>query len=256
MSLKYNNRFNRIANLEKILIFRNLISHFRKVSKEKGILFTIRVGINRLLYFIYYKQFKRHDSTFSFHGHKYHYFYSFINSTWVSERSIEIPIVMEIIKKNYGKKILEIGNVLSHYFNFEHFILDKYEIANGVINQDVVDFKSTEKYDLIVSISTLEHVGWDETPRDDMKIVRAIENLKSLVRSNGGMIVVTFPLGYNFALDKLLKDKVIQFTKQYYLVRISKGNEWKEASWKDVQNAKYGKPFPFANALVIGIIYG
>ena len=89
-----------------------------------------------------------------------------------------------------------------------------------------------------------------------MKIVRAIENMKSLVRPNGGMIVVTFPLGYNFALDKLLKDKVIQFTEQYYLVRISKGNEWKEASWKDVQNAKYGKPFPFANALVIGIIYG
>jgi 2-polyprenyl-3-methyl-5-hydroxy-6-metoxy-1,4-benzoquinol methylase len=163
---------------------------------------------------------------------------------------------MEIIKKNHGKKILEIGNVLSHYYNFEHVIVDKYEIANGVINQDVVDFKSTEKYDLIVSISTLEHVGWDETPRDDMKIIRAIENLKSLVKPNGGMIVVTFPLGYNFALDKLLKDKAIQFTEQYYFVRISKGNEWKEASWKDVQNAKYGKPFPFANALVIGIIYG
>jgi hypothetical protein len=101
----------------------------------------------------------------------------------------------------------------------------------------------------------LEHVGWDETPRDDMKIPRAIENLKSLVRPNGGMIIVTFPLGHNFALDKLLKDKVIQFTKQYYLIRISKGNEWKEASWKDVQDAKYDKPSLSTNALVIGIIY-
>ena len=245
-----------MTNLEIILTSRKLLSHFRKISKEKGILHTTGVGIDRLFNFIYYKKLKRHNSTFSFQGHKYHYFYSFINSTWVSERSVEIPIVMEIIKKNQGKKILEIGNVLSHYFKFEHSIVDKYEIANGVINQDVVDFKSKEKYDLIVSISTLEHVGWDETPRDDMKIVRAIENLKSLVRPNGGMIVVTLPLGYNFALDKLLKDKVIQFTEQYYLVRISKGNEWREASWKDVQNAKYAKPFPNANAVVIGIIYG
>ena len=245
-----------MTNLEKILTFRKLLSHVIKISKEEGVSFTIRTGFKHLLYFIYYTQLKRHDSTFSFQGHEYPYFYSFFNSTWISERCVEIPIVMEIVKKNYGKKILEIGNVLSHYFSFEHFIVDKYEIANGVINQDIVDFKSTEKYDLIVSISTLEHVGWDEIPPDDMKIPRAIVNLKSLVRPNGGMIIVTLPLGYNFALDKLLKNKVIQFTKQYYLIRISKGNEWKEASWKDVQDAKYGQPFPKANALVIGIIYG
>jgi hypothetical protein len=65
---------------------------------------------------------------------------------------------------------------------------------------------------LIVSITTLEHVGWDETLHDDVKIVRAIENLRSLVRPNGVMIIVTFPLGYNFAIDKVLKDRVIQFT--------------------------------------------
>ena len=43
-----------------------------------------------------------------------------------------------------------------------------------MINQDVVDFKTNEKYDLIVSISTLEHVGWDEEPRDDKKISKAL----------------------------------------------------------------------------------
>jgi cyclopropane fatty-acyl-phospholipid synthase-like methyltransferase len=52
-----------------------------------------------------------------------------------------------------------------------------------VINEDVVNFKSKKKYDLIVSISTLEHVGWDEKP---MKIPRAIENLKTLITPQGG----------------------------------------------------------------------
>jgi len=67
-----------------------------------------------------------------------------------------------MVRKYRGKNILEIGNVLSRHIKLEHDILDKYETAKGVINEDIVDFKSEKKYDLIISISTLEHVGWDE----------------------------------------------------------------------------------------------
>jgi hypothetical protein len=161
---------------------------------------------------------------------------------------------MEMVRKYHGRNILEVGNVLSNFFRFEHDIVDKYETARGVINEDVVDFESDKKYDLIVSISTLEHVGWDENPRDDMKIPRAIENLKTLIKSRGGTILITLPLGYNRALDRILKEGIIQFTKQYHLIRVSKGNVWKEASWEEVQDAKYNTPFPFANGLLIGII--
>ncbi len=153
-----------------------------------------------------------------------------------------------------GSNILEIGNVLSNYFSFEHDILDKYEIAKGVINKDVVVFESEKRYDLIVSISTLEHVGWDEKPRDNMKIPRAIENLKTLTTSRNGTIIITLPLGYNSTLDKLLNDGIIRFVKQYHLKRTSKGNEWKEASWEDVQDSKYNTSMQSANALLVGII--
>jgi hypothetical protein len=54
-----------------------------------------------------------------------------------------------------------------------------------------------------VSISTLEHVGWDEMTREPMKILKAIENLKNLTNPKG-KIVVTLPLGYNPELDRLL----------------------------------------------------
>jgi hypothetical protein len=185
-------------------------------------------------------------------GESYHYFDTY--KTWLGERVVEIPIVMEMVRKYQGMNILEIGNVLSHHFQFSHDILDKYEIVNGVMNEDVIDFKSEKKYDLIVSISTLEHVGWDEKPRDVMKIPRAIENLETLISSRGGTIIITLPLGYNLALDKLLEEGIIEFSKQYNLIRISKGNEWKEASWDDVKHAKYHTPFPFANGLLIGII--
>jgi hypothetical protein len=46
----------------------------------------------------------------------------------------------------------------------------------------------------------------------------------------------------------------MRFSNQYYLARISKGNEWKEASWEDAKDSKYNTDFPFANGLLIGII--
>jgi hypothetical protein len=185
-------------------------------------------------------------------GKTYRYFDTV--KTWHGERAIEIPIVMEMVRMYQGKNILEIGNVLSHHVRFEHDILDKYETANGVINKDVAEFKSEKKYDLIISISTLEHVGWDEKPRDDMKIPLAIQNMRTLISSRGGIIMITIPMGYNHTLDKLLNDGIIRFSKQYHLIRISKGNEWREASWEEVQSAKYNTPMPFANGLLIGII--
>ena len=161
---------------------------------------------------------------------------------------------MEMVRTYQGKNILEIGNVLSHHVRFEHDVLDKYEIAKGVINAEIVDFESEKKYDLIVSISTLEHVGWDEKPRDDTKIHRAIGNLKNLISPRGGMILITLPLGYSSVLDKLVRNGELRFSKQYCLKRISKGNEWVEGSLEDAQFAKYNTPWPFANVLLVGII--
>jgi hypothetical protein len=44
-----------------------------------------------------------------------------------------------------------------------------------------------------------------------MNIPRAIENLKTLISSRGGTIIITLPLGYNLALGKLLEEGVIEF---------------------------------------------
>jgi hypothetical protein len=233
----------------------NLISRVLSLSRRSGIryAFTFRGFIN-LLYFLYSRKIRGHNS-FSMGTNTYNYFDTFSKGggSWYNERAVEIAIVMDMVRRYQGKNILEIGNVLSHYFTFKHDVCDKYEAAGGVITNDVVDFQSDKKYDLIISISTLEHVGWDESPRDSMKIPRSIRHLKT-IGSKGGLIIITVPLGYNLDLDEILKHRQIQFAEQYQLIRISSGNEWEEAPWKDVQFAKYNSPYPFANALVIGII--
>jgi hypothetical protein len=198
-----------------------------------------------------YYRFTDRSRNFIFQGKTYRYFNHSYNTTWNNERTIEIPIVCKFVSENKDNNILEIGNVLSHYFKMDHDVVDKYEKADGVINEDVVDFQSSESYKLIISISTLEHVGWDEYPRDPEKIFNALDNLKkSLVP--GGKLVVTLPLGHNNKLDKHLETGKIKFTENHYLKRISRSNKWKELE-SGFYNAKYDFPYPGGNVVFIGV---
>lgn len=191
---------------------------------------------------------------FYFKEKKLSYFYHRYNSTWKNERIIEIPIVVDYIKKFPNKKILEFGAVLKHYYPIKWDILDKYERGKNIINQDVIDFKPKQKYDLIVSISTLEHVGFDEEKKDSLKILKAIENLRKNCLNKEGKAIFTMPLGYNIQMDKLLFERKIKFDEKVFLKRINKKNEWKEASEEESKKARYGSPFKAANYLIVGII--
>lgn len=245
----------------KLEIMNRLYAKLRKVFREKGgaYLFkaVVRESVNWLKYSLQYPYYRfiAPKKFFTLNGKQYQYLYHRYNATWRSERAVEIPVVWEIVRQgqNQGKEILEIGNVLSHYFQVSHDILDKYELARGVINQDVVSFRPAKKYDLIISISTLEHVGWDEDPKDPKKILPAFKNLINLL-SDHGKIVVTIPIGYNKPLDKLLLHKKIKFSQRFCLKKISRDNQWVETRWSDISNSKYGHPFKGTNGLLIGIL--
>lgn len=192
--------------------------------------------------------------TFIFDGRSYPYLYHFCNKTWKNERGVEIPIFREILLRHQAARILEVGNVLSHYFPIHHDVIDKYEVAPGVINQDIVEFVPPEHYDLILSISTLEHVGWDETPREPDKLLRAIEHLRNQCLAPGGQIVASLPVGYNEFFDGLLHNGKSPFTQQHFLKRISKRNYWVESDWNGCKGVTYGRFV--AHAIVIGTIQG
>jgi hypothetical protein len=194
------------------------------------------------------------DKKFLFQGFEFHYFRHAYNRAWENERTIEVPIVYEFIKRNRGKKILEIGNVLSNYYSFlRHDIVDKYEKARRVINEDIADFKPARLYDLIVSISTLEHISWDEEKKSPEKILKAVHHIVNNCLSPGGTFVAAVPLGYNSNLDNLIEAKKLGFDRFYYLKRISADNRWVEIAEKDAFGAKFGEPFPNGNVEVICI---
>jgi len=136
--------------------------------------------------------------SFVFRNNTYDYIY---HITRRNERIVEAPIALSELARHQGQEILEVGNVLHHYIKVNHDVLDKYEKRKCVINEDIVDFRPNKRYGLIISVSTIEHVGWDEDPREPRKALRAIDNLMNLLAPSGDL-VMTIPVGLNPELEK------------------------------------------------------
>lgn len=192
--------------------------------------------------------------TFHFDGREYEYLYHPYHKTWENERGVEIPIFRELLLKYEGKRVLEVGNVLSHYFPIQHEVLDKYEVSSGVINTDIVEFAPQDKYDLIISISTLEHIGWDEQPPKPIKLLWAIDHLRSTCLAPSGRLVTSLPIGYNRYFDYLQNNGKGPFTTQHYLKRVSRQNYWVESDWEQCRDVPCDRFV--AHAICIGTIQG
>ncbi len=192
--------------------------------------------------------------TFTFDGRRHRYGVHAYNTTWRNERTVEIPLVAAVMDRHVRGAILEVGNVMHHYGRTGHDVVDRYEPGPGVANVDIVDFRPERRYDLIVSASTLEHVGFDEDVEDPGKPVRAVRHLATLL-APGGLLFVTFPLGYNRDVDLATRENAFGFDALGYLQRVSgPTNRWHEVSADAVRRARYGLPYPAANAVAVGTL--
>ena len=216
----------------------------KTVYKKEGVASLIKKISTYAIYRINYTIFIKF---FILDGKKYRYFINIYNSV-ISERVIEIPFAKEFVLRNKGKSILEIGDVLSHYLNVNYDIVDKYEINPRVINVDIIDFNTEKKYDLIISVSTIEHVGFDEPHKERGKSKRAILKIIDLLNSSGTAII-TVPLGYNPEIDSIIMNDEIGFTKKYFLKRVSRLNLWGETTMEDALKYKYSQKYPNANSV-------
>lgn len=188
--------------------------------------------------------------TFDFEGKKYNYFYHPYNLAWRNERSIEVPIVLERLLGRGGCSVLEVGNVLSHYMDVEHDVLDKYEAGPGVINADAAEFDPGREYDLIISISTLEHIGIDEEPSGPGKAVAAAEHLKGLL-APGGTMIATVPVGANAELDRALLSARGPFESKSALRRRRMTNSWEQVEPPAVAACGYSRAGFRARAVLV-----
>ncbi|MEG4914798.1 MULTISPECIES: hypothetical protein [unclassified Microcoleus] len=225
--------------------------------------------------------------TFTFKGKEL--YYNRIKFNNPTERAVEISIAFDFIANlRNPQKILEIGNVLSHYENSlsenigirSRRIVDKFEVDLGVENQDLMSLPSAEKYDAIVSISSVEHVGQGDDPsggygeqieyRDLEGPLKAIAKIYDLLAIDGKALI-TVPFG------KLTDAEwYIQFSQEYldvlwkkygipkdaisanYLKLIDRETVdekhymlWKEVNALELRDSEYGWPWSQANAIAV-----
>lgn len=193
---------------------------------------------------------------FGFQGEKLKLFYHAYNMTWACERCVEVPIGRRMLERADPSKVLEVGNVLGHYGAIRHTVLDKFERSEGVINEDILQYAPSGRFDLILSISTFEHIGFDDEAEggSGAKIQEAIQACLRLLTS-GGTLVLTLPIGYNPELDQMIAANELGAQRATYLKRVG-GLDWEECSKSAALASPYKSRFPYANAIMVAEMRG
>jgi hypothetical protein len=154
------------------------------------------------------------------------------NLTWRNERAIEIALVGSFLHRA-AHPTLEVGNVVSHYGFRPDVVVDKFELGDGVLNVDVLDYVPPEPFGSILCISTLEHVGWDEAgysgsnSYEDL-VTPTVQHLRSLLKP-GGEFLVTCPLGFNPHIDALVSSGGLA-PKTEHFFRRSRPGRWEQVT--------------------------
>ena len=58
-------------------------------------------------------------------------------------------------------------------------------MGDDIINVDIVEFSTSERHDAVISISTIEHVGFDEPIIEKNKALKALMKIIELIRQEG-----------------------------------------------------------------------
>lgn len=178
-------------------------------------------------------------------------------------RAIEYPWCLSRIKKD-GKNLLEVGCVTS-YFSHE-LIADKKRNLHGIdlreypskpknmkfMREDIRTIKlEKDLYDVIVSISTIEHIGLDgygTEIKDDNGDFVAMKRLKEALKPSGRFLI-TVPyagkFGYTSVFTRIYdEDRIAKLTEGYIVCEknyfIYQNRRWVKVGKEKAQG--WGKP--------------
>lgn len=202
------------------------------------------------------------------------------NHPWGNERTVEVPIAQRFTQAAPNDAVLEVGDTLSKYTPVDHMVLDAYESRDGVRNQDVATLDWGPTFERIVSVSTLEHVGYDEDEYggsehvNSQKVRTAVQSLKNALLP-GGELLFTVPWDYNPHMDTAMRNGALGLTTIHGMRRLegmtdlpvdvtcgecgTEGrveadyplNRWEECTLEAVTTTRYDDPHPYANGILI-----
>jgi hypothetical protein len=172
--------------------------------------------------------------------------YGFHRWLWRTERCVELALGEHVLTGRDPQDVLEIGNVLRFAGLGSHAVIDKYERGPGVLNVDIVDYDPGRRFGLAVSISTLEHVGYDEDPRDLEKASRALGRVSELADD----LLVTMPVGYHQTFERAFLEG--PFDEVELLVKTTRRADWVRRTLTERHEVRYAAPYMCGNGILVG----
>lgn len=193
---------------------------------------------------------------------------------YLDERIIEYPYVFNELINLENKRILDAGSALNFEICIKNPIIRRNKLSimtlshekNNFCNLNVDyiygDLRKTffkdETFDVIVSISTIEHIGLDNSilytkdmtfkEREENNFLEAIMEFKRILKSNGKCII-TVPCGRRMNLkwlqifdEEMIEAIIKEFEPKNYRLEYFQNSDigWsKKNNFTDVQNAKY-----------------
>lgn len=196
--------------------------------------------------------------------------------SYIDERIVEIPWVIEKLRIIDNLKILDAGCTLNYKYLIEKIIKnknkidfvnlyrEKYSYSDNLVNyidSDISNLNIVNKsYNIVTCISVLEHIGFDnQIYNNNMKKIKNVNINKDLyisaiseisrVLTNEGVAYLSFPYGKKILFDNLQQfdendiKRIIKIFKpknynaQYYKY-FSEEKKWNEVSAKDCKNTE------------------
>lgn len=159
--------------------------------------------------------------------------YPYLEPRLWNERDIETPWACRILGNAHGR-VLEVGNATQWITAHPHrTIVDRWDPTPHVTiplhHTDIVNWHGGP-YDLIVSISTLEHVGTDpQEEQDPAKAVVALGHCYGSLLARGGEMAFTVPCGYHPRLQNYVLGSLCDWTDVRLMGRDDQfSTEWRE----------------------------
>lgn len=153
------------------------------------------------------------------------------NNAYKNERTVEVPTgkwALDIMLK-YGP-VVEIGDVMWHYYPISHVVIDLYEKRDGVANINFLDFDPSGTN--VLSISTIEHIGHAEYNRPS--IPNGFMNAMNSIVNRAKLYFITLPIGFRDDITNFIKDSKLQ--KAYLYLQ-------SDFSWKQIPIEEFSPKF-------------
>jgi len=175
-----------------------------------------------------------------------HYNFAFSN-----ERTVEVPLADNFMRRFDPTSIVEVGAVMPYYGRREHKVIDLFDEYEGCLRVDATTYDYTGLN--VLSISTVEHIGTSDYNTDDNQVGRQEINphsaflcIESIIRQ-ANHYLITFPIGRHRVLDQEVRNSA---RRRLILVR-DPFNNWRVHHDPNDFGFAYGNPFNNANAVCV-----